>query len=185
MPTFFMRNHGWSIGHVAKTYGVVILLSSVLGPFIAGWFADRLYARGRVDSSVRLSALTLLAMSGCAVVMPLVNSAMLTLCFVALYTVLMSFLVGLPLASIQMITPNQLRGQVSAVFLFVVNMVGIGLGATSVGLLTDHVFGYERAVGLSLAIVPTFALLTGAVALALCCAPFRKSHFLAQGWSKP
>lgn len=182
MPTYFMRTHGWTAAKVAETYGVVSLVFCLIGPYFSGLCADRLYTSGRVDASVRLSALSLFALSLCTLAMPLMESATLTLCFSALYTVLLSLLVGLPLASIQMITPNQLRGQVSAVFLFVVNIVGIGLGATSVGFLTDHVFGVDKAVGLSLAIVPTTALILGGTLLLLCCGRFRRSVALAETW---
>jgi hypothetical protein len=53
-----------------------------------------------------------------------------------------------------------MRAQVSALFLFVNNLVGIGAGPVAVALLTDRVFGVPQSVGMSVAIV-------GAVAAAL------------------
>jgi hypothetical protein len=46
-----------------------------------------------------------------------------------------------------------MRAQVSALFLFVNNLVGIGCGPVAVALLTDRVYGDPAAVGTSLAIV--------------------------------
>jgi hypothetical protein len=42
---------------------------------------------------------------------------------------------------------------VSAVYLFVVNLTGIGLGGTITALLTDGLFGSDDAVGHSMALV--------------------------------
>jgi MFS family permease len=185
MPTFFQRTYGWDMGRVAETYGVVGLLSGLVGPVLAGWVADHLYAKGDVDSSVRLSGYTLFVAAAFGVMSPLAGSPSGTLWLMAIGNVLTSFLQGLPLASIQIITPNELRGQVSALFLFVVNMVGIGLGATSVGFVTDHVFGYDGAVKYSLAIVPPLSLLIGGVMLLFCCRAFLGAYALSKAWTEP
>lgn len=49
--------------------------------------------------------------------------------------------------------PNRMRGQASAVYLFVINIVGLGLGPTAVAITTQYVFGRDDAVSYSLAIV--------------------------------
>ena len=54
-------------------------------------------------------------------------------------------------AALQIITPNQMRGQVTALFLFVFNIVGFGLGATIVASFTNFVFGDENMLRYSLA----------------------------------
>lgn len=64
----------------------------------------------------------------------------------------------------QEITPNQMRGQVTALYLLLANIFGIGLGPTVVAFFTDHVFGQERALGLSLSITVG---LFGPIAIAL------------------
>jgi hypothetical protein len=64
------------------------------------------------------------------------------------------------LTAIQDVTPNQLRGQVTALALLVVNLVGVGLGATVIAAITDFGFGDQSALRYSIAI-------TGAVTLPL------------------
>ncbi len=59
-----------------------------------------------------------------------------------------------------------MRAQVSATFLFVNNLVGIGGGPVAVALLTDRVFGVPQSVGTSLAIVGGVAALVAAAVLA-------------------
>ena len=42
--------------------------------------------------------------------------------------------------ALQLFTPPAMRAQFSAVYLFVVNLTGIGFGGTAVALITDYVF---------------------------------------------
>ena len=54
--------------------------------------------------------------------------------------------VGPANAAVQMITPNQMRGQIRAAYQFVFNVVGFGAGPFLVALFTDYVFGYDGAL---------------------------------------
>jgi hypothetical protein len=57
--------------------------------------------------------------------------------------------------------PNQMRGQAAAVYTGVLNLIGLGLGPTSVALMTDFVFRNPNALNFSIAtIVPAVALLS-------------------------
>src|SRR5207302_3440914 len=60
---------------------------------------------------------------------------------------------GVAPAAIQRMMPNTMRAQATAVYLFVINLIGMGLGPTVVAALTEDVFGDEKAVHYSLAIV--------------------------------
>jgi MFS family permease len=60
--------------------------------------------------------------------------------------------IGSSYAAIQFIFPNQARGQVSALFLMILNLGGLSLGPLLPGLLNDYVFQNEKMVGASLAI---------------------------------
>jgi hypothetical protein len=51
------------------------------------------------------------------------------------------------------VTPSQMRGQISAVYLFTVNLIGTAAGPTMVALMTDHVFRNDAMVGSSLLVV--------------------------------
>ena len=60
--------------------------------------------------------------------------------------------------------PNTMRGQASAVYLFVVNLIGLGLGPTAIAAVTDYVFHDDLAVRYSLLIVTCIAhLVAGAL----------------------
>ncbi len=68
------------------------------------------------------------------------------------------------MAALQLIFPNQLRGFVSAIYLFILNLGGLSLGPLLPGVFTDYLFHNERMVGaslgLSIAIASTLMLVT-------------------------
>jgi sugar phosphate permease len=80
--------------------------------------------------------------------------------------------IGTVYAAVQLIFPNQIRGQVSALFMFTLNLGGIGLGPLIPGVLNDHVFRNERMIGPSVSI--TVAL---ACACMLVLFPLTYSHY--------
>ena len=83
---------------------------------------------------------------------------------------------GVGPAALQDMVPAESRAQISAIFLFTVNLIGQGLGPLSVALVTDRVFGQDNAVGNSLLIVDTLALIIAALLLRAACAPYRVSR---------
>ena len=68
------------------------------------------------------------------------------------------------MAVLQDIAPNQLRGQVIALYLLAANLIGLGVAPTLVGLVTDQVFADEMMLQKSMAVV---AFSAAAVALFL------------------
>ena len=75
----------------------------------------------------------------------------------------------------QILAPNQMRAQVSAIFILVMNLFALGLGTTLVALVTDKIFHNERDVGYSLAIVMVVATISAAVLLQIGRHYFRES----------
>ena len=65
----------------------------------------------------------------------------------------MSMPFGVGPAAIQQMMPNTMRAQASAIYLFVINLIGLGLGPTVVATLTEDVFRDKNAVHLSLLVV--------------------------------
>jgi MFS family permease len=78
-------------------------------------------------------------------------------------------------AAMQALAPNQMRAQVSAMFLLVSNLIGLGLGTTLVAVITDKVFGSPLAVGHSMAIINAVAIVLAAVLLFVGCKQYRSS----------
>jgi MFS family permease len=85
--------------------------------------------------------------------------------------------------TIQQMMPNAMRGQASAIYLFVVNLIGLGLGPTAVAMSTDYIFGDDQAVNYSLLLVNMVAHLIAAVLLWVGIQPFLNSLNRLKDWT--
>jgi MFS family permease len=56
-------------------------------------------------------------------------------------------------AALQNVTPNEFRGQISALYLFTIGVIGGGIGPLVVGLLNDYVFHDEAMLRYSMVVV--------------------------------
>ena len=61
---------------------------------------------------------------------------------------------GVGIAGVQLITPNRMRAQVSALMLFSTNLFGLAFGPSAVALLTDFIFGDDLMLRYSLLVLP-------------------------------
>ena len=153
IPTFFIRRHGWTVGDTGLVFGLIVGVCGTVGILTAGRLADRLRRRGQSDANLRVA---LLGVAGCipfSALFPLVSSGGMAALLLAPLFFFSSMPFGLAPAAIQQLMPNTMRGQASALYLFVVNLIGLGLGPTVVATLTEDVFRDKNAVHLSLLIV--------------------------------
>lgn len=98
------------------------------------------------------------------------DSASVSMIFVGGVFFCVAFPYGAGVAALQMATPPHFRAQVSAVYLFVNNFLGMALGPPAVALFTDYVFKDDSAVGVSIGVVGALA---GIAAFACCCLTLR------------
>lgn len=165
LPTFFIRHHGIPAGETGILYGTIVMIFGTSGIYSGGRLADRLGVRGRANAKVAVGFMASLigtVFSVGIILVPDVNWAWGMLA-VALFFNSAPF--GVAPAAIQEIMPATMRGQASAVYLFVVNLVGLGLGPTAVGLATDYLFADEARVGASLLLCMTVSHLLSAALL--------------------
>jgi len=90
---------------------------------------------------------------------------------------------GVAPAAIQQMMPNSMRGQASAIYLFVVNLIGLGMGPTAVALTTDFIFRNDQMVGYSLLLVGTLAHIVAAILLWAGLKPYLRSLEHLQSWT--
>jgi MFS family permease len=152
-PTFFMRVHHWAPKEIGLAYGLVLGVLGTAGILCGGWTASRLKASGRPAGNVQAGLIATLICFPTGVIAPLLGNAWASLALYAVFVFGASFPFGAAGAAFQEITPNQMRGQVTAIYFFFLNLAGIGIGPTVVALLTDRLFQNDAAVGTSNAIV--------------------------------
>jgi MFS family permease len=83
---------------------------------------------------------------------------------------------GSAVAALQMIFPNQVRGQVSAFYLFCLNLGGLTLGPLMLGVLNDYVFHSEAAIGKSIAITIAGGAVLMLILFAATRAPYKRHY---------
>ncbi|HTO41826.1 MAG TPA: MFS transporter [Rhizomicrobium sp.] len=184
VPSYFVRVHGWPVHDIGYAYGLIVGVLGTAGVLFGARFAEWLGARGYVDAYMRaplIIAMFLLVPQALATLMP---TPELSLALLSVSTFLSSCSVAVAIASLQLITPNQMRGQILSFYLFVANILGLGLGPTLVALITDKVFHDEMMVGYSLA--TTVAIITPIVIglLWFGLKPYRESLARAEAWAE-
>jgi len=162
-PLFYVRHFGLAPGVSAVLVGTMFLLSAPTGQFAGGFLTDRLQARGRVGAQHTVMALCLGLALLPALVFCTTDRLWLSKLAYPAFTFLVSAATPMGLTALQLLTPARHRGMTSALFLSIVTLIGVGLGPAAVGLLTDHLFGDEQALGYSLLVVILLAGTAGAL----------------------
>jgi MFS family permease len=149
VPTYFNRTFGWPVPKAGLYFGLVLLAASISGVLWGGWYADKLKSKNILNGRVRVGLIaTIVILLSCFI--PLINNPaiVMALFFIPLFFV--SSPMGASTTAIQELMPNQVRALSSSIFLFVLNMIGLGLGPLLVAFFTDSIFHNEKAIRFSL-----------------------------------
>lgn len=175
VPTFFVRHYGWDIAEVAVVYGILVMVFGAGGIVFGGWLTDRWLKQGKTDAALRVglwSAVVLLTVGGLYVLAP---TGGLAFAMMIPGIVCLGMPFGAAPAAIQEIMPSHMRGQASAVYLFIVNLLGLGIGPTAVAFFTQEVFADDAAVGWSILVVGVMANFLAIGFLAAGLRPYRET----------
>ena len=171
---FYSRTFGWSAAFVGQLTGYTTLAISPLGLALGAWLGQSWEQRGDAGAMIKLSIL------GSCLSLPLTIASLLApgpwWAFVlsTLSTVGIGISAPGAVAALQNVTPNEFRGQISALYLFTIGVIGGGLGPLAVALFTDHVFRDEAMLRYSMVVV---TVIFGAVGLWLkfvCLPPYKE-----------
>lgn len=165
VPSYLIRVHGLSAQETGIYYGWVVVIFGTAGIVLGGYLADVLTQRGKAEAKMQVAmcgALLGVPFSIIYPLMPTPTAALLALCPAAFAAAMP---LGVAAAAIQQIMPANMRAQGSALYLFVINLIGLGLGPSAVAWCTDYVFQDPNKVNLSLMWVGTFFGLLSAVLL--------------------
>ena len=140
---FYQRTYGWAPSKVGIITGVMGLVATPIGLFIGTWLYERLVKQGRHDAAMRVVVIGRLISFPAAVLMPLMPTGELALAM-SFISYLMLGATGASTNSIlQIVSPNQMRGQITAIFFLFYNLIGQGLSPLLIGMFTDLVLHDE------------------------------------------
>jgi MFS family permease len=172
---YLSRHFGVTPSAGAYLVGGTMLSFATTGIISGSAFCDWLQRRGRSDATILTGLIAAVLLMFPVIAFPLVPSLPLAIGVLALLLFLGASAYGAAAASLQLITPNRMRATISALYLVLVNLVGLTAGPIVTGALTDYVFHDKGAVGWSAAIVGFSSAVIAAVAFLGVRAPFRRA----------
>ncbi len=132
----FGRIHGLSSGEIGIFYGISTGIAGILGIWFGGWCADRFGSR---DARGYLAG-PAIAMVVTAPLLALgywIDNWVLALALIFLPTAANQMYYGPTFACVQGLVRPQTRAMAAAIMLFIINLIGLGLGPTLFGALSD------------------------------------------------
>ena len=182
-PAHLMRTFDIDVRQVVNILAPLAMFGGLMGSLLAGAVVDRLYGRGRSDAHVRFFAL-----AG-GVLMPTFLALAMTSVRIELFVVFMfltqlcSGFGGVSAAALTLTTPNNYRGQVTAVYLLISGLLGAGVGPALVGAFTTYLFQDDTKLGWAIALNGAIAGPLAGLCLALAMSPMRRAVERAKSWA--
>lgn len=138
---FMIRTYGWNEAQIGAVMGPMLLVSQLAGIFLGGIFVEWMAKRYK-DANVRAAAILFGLVTICSIASPLMPTGEASLAVMALGGVF-GLAGAVPQnAAIQRIAPNEMRGQVTAIYLFMFTFFG-AMGSFIIGVVAQRVVGNE------------------------------------------
>ncbi len=154
--SFMIRSHGMTTGELGTWLAMTMGLAGAVGVLCGGLLADRLAPRDK-RWYAWLPAITGLICVPFMVSVYLVDGAYTALMLSIVPGVLFNVYLGNAIATTHSLVGARMRATASAILFLVLNMIGLGLGPFSVGLLSDFLepsFGLDSLRQAMLYLVP-------------------------------
>lgn len=176
-----VRNYGLKQSEAGVIFGLIVTVFSTSGVIVGGRYADALTKKGilngRLTVSFRGMLLSSIVSLGMVVLIASTVTPHITLLLVLMAT--FCFTSSLPyaaaVASLQEVVPATMRGIFSALFLFVINLIGLGLGPLMVGVINDVFFKTPPTILIAMTISMTLGSLISTLILKQGLAKFAQS----------
>jgi MFS family permease len=164
LPTVMARTYGIQPGLVGQVLGISTMTMNTLGVFVAGRICDRLTTKGHTDAPIWVCFGTAIAVVCTSAFPAFMPNATLGLAMMCIAGFPFHGYVAMGPMAVNQVTPNQMRAQVSAVYLFTVNLIGLGVGPYLVPMISDSILRDPMQIRWGLLIV---VVVSGTIAAAL------------------
>ena len=136
MPSFLIRTHGMTTGEVGTALGLIIGIAGGIGTFFGGVLADRFGAKD-VRYYMWIPAYGFLIAAPFSIAVYLFDSLYIALALYVMPALLSNLYTGPTFGMTQSLAPLAMRAAASALLLFIINIIGLVFGPTTVGILSD------------------------------------------------
>jgi len=147
---FLRRTYGWEPQVAGPILGTAMLCAQAFGLIFGTRFAEWLGTRTD-DANLRSAAILYTILPITAVASPLMPNPYLSIACSALTGMLGVACAAPQNAALQSITPNEMRGQMTALYYFVIQAIGMGIGPTVMAFVTDVIIGDEMKIRYAMA----------------------------------
>lgn len=157
--SFFLRNHPEEIAALAASFGlgpvgflglalgVISGTAGAIGSWVGGWIADK-YGRKDLRAYMVAPAIASLITIPVYITAVSIDQASIALFILAINAFLGTLWYGPVYGTGQSVVPPHMRATAAAILLFIINLIGLGLGPLAVGLLSDW---FNKGMGLGAA----------------------------------
>ena len=135
-PALLGRVHGMNTAEIAAWVGPLGFVSGVLGSFFGGYLGDRLGVEDKRWYLFVVAAGLIASIPLYVVVLFAANTTVTLIVYFA-PSFLGALVMGPTFAMVQSLAPVRLRAMASSIVLFFANMIGLGLGPTTIGVVSD------------------------------------------------
>ncbi|MAI79310.1 MAG: MFS transporter [Deltaproteobacteria bacterium] len=136
VAAFFMRSHEMPSGELGTWLAVIGCTGGVLGTFLGGYFSD-LLAQRDLRWQMWVPAIATAGALPFAFLVYLWPDGRTALLLSVPVSILGGMWLGPTFAMTQTLVPPVMRATASAILLFIINIIGLGLGPQFVGILSD------------------------------------------------
>ena len=166
--SFFLRNHTAEIARLADSFGLgpvgflglalglISGTAGAIGSWVGGWIADK-YGQKDLRAYMIAPAIASLVTIPVYITAVSLDSATPALFILAINGFLGTLWYGPVYGTGQSVVPPHMRATAAAILLFIINLIGLGLGPLAVGLLSDW---FNKGLGLGAAEGVRWALIT-------------------------
>ncbi len=136
IPSFLARSYHMQSGEIGLWLSLVIGVGGLIGTFSGGYLAD-LFSKRDMRWQMWVPAISILLTAPFCVGIYLSDGALWSLIFLFFPMILVNTWLGPGFAVTQTLAPVRMRVMASALLLFVLNIIGLGLGPQAVGIMSD------------------------------------------------
>jgi MFS family permease len=179
---FYVRNHGWTRTQIGLNYGAIAMLVGIAGSITGGMVAGRLLRSRVQDATLRVAMVASAVLLPTAVMLTLVDDPWVGIALLVPVTFCMAMPNGLMLATLQSVAPNELRGQMVAVYLIAVNFLSYTFAPSLPALLSDYLFQSELALGKAISLLAVVNYSVAIIALGLALKHYRAALEKTRAW---
>lgn len=179
IPTMFYRIYGWETSVTAQYLGMMMISFGTAGILAGGILAIRV-GKTQKDATLRVAFWGAAALVPLCAAAALAGNPWLSLALYAPFTFISTSFVSLGPTSIQLITPDSMRGRVNGIALMFVTMIGVSVGPVFIALVTEDIFGDPMKINWGLGVGAAILSLLSAVLLFFSLEQYRRALALAE-----